>query len=76
MKGKMRIEMMIALVLFGINTTIGHVFNAPEFLRGFLFGLSIALMVIGILPEKTYNTFGLFSKEKRRRIKEVFGRAK
>ncbi|MGD9995263.1 MAG: hypothetical protein AB7S69_18325 [Salinivirgaceae bacterium] len=50
----MRNELKIALGLFAVNTTLGHLWDLPEFIRGLLLGLSLFFMVLGLLPEKSY----------------------
>ncbi|SMO51637.1 hypothetical protein [Gracilimonas mengyeensis] len=60
----MRTELKIALLLFAVNTTFGHLFAMPEFIRGLLFGLSIVFMVPGIIPEKNYQKFKKRQKNK------------
>lgn len=51
---KMKKELRYGLILLAIHLLFSRFLNAPELVHVFLLGLSIFLMVIGILPEKVY----------------------
>lgn len=67
----MRKEMKIALLLFALNTTVAYLAPTPEFIRGFLFGLSLLFMVFGLIPEKNYIYLKNRQKRKLTFIKEL-----
>lgn len=50
----MRLELKIGLIAFAITKIAEHLFVLPDFVNGLLLGLSIALMVVGLLPERIY----------------------
>jgi len=69
----MRTEMKIALLLFAFNTTTGYLFSFPEFIRGSLFGLYLFFMIIGLIPEKSYEVLKTRQKRKLKLIKGIVG---
>lgn len=58
----MKKELRYGLILLAIHLLFSRFLNAPELVGGFLLGLSLLLMLVGILPEKAY-----------RRIKQLKG---
>jgi hypothetical protein len=69
----MRTEMKIALSLFATNTLVGHLLPAPGFIRGMLLGLSIFLMVVGMLSEHAYGKYKVRQAAKFSRVKKMVG---
>ena len=50
----MRKELKIGIFLQAIFNILEHFFNVPDLLLGFLVGLGLCFIIIGILPEKAY----------------------
>jgi hypothetical protein len=65
----MRLEMKIALLAFAANAVLGHLLQAPEFVRGLLLGLSILFMAIGLLPNDKYVALKKWQQQKRQFIR-------
>lgn len=61
----MRNELKIGLGLNTATLVLRQFFNVPELLLGFLFGLAIAYLVVGALPEKSYLALKQFKKIKK-----------
>lgn len=53
MKGNERRLLGVAALLAALVFSNSHLFELPDFLAGFLVGLSIVLMVLLMLPNKT-----------------------
>jgi diacylglycerol kinase len=53
---KMRRETMVGLVVMAVFFTLKALTAAPDLLMGLLCGFSLALSIIGSLPEKTYDS--------------------
>lgn len=53
-KCDMRKELRIGLAINVLALVVTQSEAAPELLKGFLLGMAICLMLIGILPEKSY----------------------
>lgn len=70
----MRTEMKIALVLFAANMVVGHLLQAPEFLRGLPLGLSLFFMVVALLPEGAYTSYREFKTQKFGYLKKLITR--
>lgn len=62
MKTKMRKEFGIGLLLFGIYHILNEMFALPEFISGFLLGLSICLELIGVLSDEAYQRLKNFKR--------------
>lgn len=50
----MKKELRYGLILLAIYLLVSRFLNAAELVSGFLLGLSLLLMLVGILPEKAY----------------------
>lgn len=50
----MKKEMRIGLILLGVYIVLERFLNTPDLILGFLMGLSLLYLVIGLMPEKTY----------------------
>lgn len=50
----MRKELRVGIILQATYLALNRFFNIPDFISGFFIGLGLFLIVIGILPEKTY----------------------
>ncbi|MFA5417656.1 MAG: hypothetical protein WC341_04275 [Bacteroidales bacterium] len=68
----MRTEVKIALGLFATNSVFGQLLTVPEFVKGMLLGLSIFLMIIGLLPETIYRNVKNKQVQKLNYLKELF----
>jgi hypothetical protein len=67
----MKTEMKIALALIAVNTILGHLLSAPEFIGGLLLGLSLFFMVMGMLSENAYLKFKQRQAQKWDYLKKV-----
>lgn len=68
--------MKIALGLFALNTTCGHLLSVPEFVRGLLFSLSLFFMIIGLMPDEKYRKLLIRQRQKVSDIKGFVGMTK
>ena len=50
----MKKELRLGILSIAIYLVFKRFLNIPDFILGFLMGLGLCLIVIGILPEKTY----------------------
>lgn len=58
----MRNELKIGLGVFALYLILYRFTEAPEFILGLLAGAAICFEIIGILPEKAYNSLKAFKK--------------
>lgn len=54
MNKNIRTELKMGITLFALYLVLNRFSSAPDFIIGFLAGLSLFLEVIGFLPEKAY----------------------
>lgn len=50
----MRTESKIGVVLLATSISLKHFITIPEFLSGFLLGVSIVFLIVGLIPESYY----------------------
>ncbi len=50
----MKKELRMSLAFLGLYLVFNRFLNIPDVILGFLMGIGLLLVVIGILPEKTY----------------------
>lgn len=58
----MRKEMKAGLLLFALFGILNVLFNAPEFILGFISALAIALMFVGGMGEDSYQRLKMRKK--------------
>ena len=68
MQRKMRIELTVGIGILAVALILRQFTPAPEFALGLLFGLSICLEIIGVLPDKAYNSLKHFKQRVIQRI--------
>jgi hypothetical protein len=64
MKRKMRKELSLGLLCYSIALILKHLVPMPEIIFGILMGLSLSLEIVGVLPEKAYNSLKEWKKRK------------
>ena len=60
--GDMRKELKFGLAFNALALLLQQFTNAPEPVMGFLLGMAICLMLIGILPEKSYQRIKVYKR--------------
>ena len=58
--GVMRRELKLGFAFHALALLLQQFADTPELIKGFLFGMAICLMLIGILPEKSYRRIKAF----------------
>lgn len=61
-KNDMRKESKIGLLLNALALSLQQFANPPELVKGFLLGMAICLMLIGLLPEESYRKVKAFKR--------------
>lgn len=60
----MRTEIKIALGLYALGTLLRYLLQTSEYVNGFLYGMSLFFMIIGLLPDRVYLKFKTYQKNK------------
>lgn len=67
----MRSELKIALGLYALGTLSRYLIQNPEFVHGFLYGLSLFFMIIGLSPDSVYLKLKTYQKSKHLLVRKI-----